>query len=164
MKKHIFRKIITLISKAQEMAQKVGIPNILQSGLIKEMIIAEILNHELIHSKRDADACHPQNPQIKYEYLSCYEGGTGKVDRMFKEPPTTRQASLYRITRNQKIYFAVFYKNQPLKVKVIYELEPDIVVKETEKQLDKSKNSISHIGFSESWVKENSIIVYQNNI
>lgn len=164
MKKHIFRKIITLISKAQEMAQKVGIPNILQSGLIKEMIIAEILNHELIHSKRDADACHPQNPQIKYEYLSCYEGGTGQFDRMFKEPPAKRQASLYRITRNQKIYFAVFYKNQPLKVKVIYELEPDIVVKETEKQLDKSKNSISHIGFSESWVKENNIIVYQNNI
>jgi len=44
------------------------------------MIISEILGHELIHSKRDADACDPDDHSIKYEYLSCYEGASGQLD------------------------------------------------------------------------------------
>lgn len=56
----IIRKIIRLVIKAQEFAIKIGIPNILQPELIKEMIISEILRHDLIHSKRDADACDLQ--------------------------------------------------------------------------------------------------------
>lgn len=39
------------------------------------------------------------------------EGGTGQLDRMFKEPEDRRQESLHRIWRNNKIYYAVFYKN-----------------------------------------------------
>lgn len=91
MKKEIIRKIIKLVIQAQELALKIGIPNILQPGLVKEMIIAETLGHQLIHSKRDADACDPNNPSIKYEYLSCYEGGSGQLDRMFKEPPKKKR-------------------------------------------------------------------------
>lgn len=77
MKRTIIRQIIQLVVQAQKLALQIGIPNILQPGLVKEMIIAEILGHELIHSKRDADACDPNNPSVKYEYLSCYEGGSG---------------------------------------------------------------------------------------
>jgi len=51
MKKEIIQKIIHLITQAQELALKIGIPNILQLGLAKEMIISEELGHELIHSK-----------------------------------------------------------------------------------------------------------------
>lgn len=160
MKKDIIRRIIKLVIQAQELALKIGIPNILQPGLVKEMIIAESLGHELIHSKRDADACDPNDPSIKYEYLSCYEGGSGQLDRMFKEPKEEREKSLYRIWRNQKIFFAIFLKDNPLKIKVIYEIEPKVLVKETERQLDRSSNSISHVGFSENWAKENSKVVY----
>lgn len=141
---------------------KIGIPNILQPGLVKEMIIAEILGHELITTKRDADACSRENPNIKYEYLSCYEGGSGQLDRMFKAPPEKREESLFRISRNSIIYFAIFYKSNPLQVKIIYEIDPKTMIIETERQLDRSSNTISHVGFTENWAKENGKIVYQN--
>jgi hypothetical protein len=160
MKRAIIREIIKLIIEAQQLAHKIGIANILQPGLVKEMLIADILNHELIHSKRNADACDPSDPSIKYEYLSCYEGGSGQLDRMFKAPVESRAESLRRISRNAKIYFAIFYKAEPLKVKVIYEIEPDVMITETERQLDRSRNDISHVGFNESWAKKNGLIVY----
>ena len=53
MKQKIITEIIKLIRKAQKLAFKIGIPNILQPGLVKEMIISEILNHDLIFSKRN---------------------------------------------------------------------------------------------------------------
>jgi hypothetical protein len=162
MKKEIIQTIIKLVLQAQELASKIGIPNILQPGLVKEMIIAETLGHELIHSKREADACDPKNSSIKYEYLSCYEGGSGQLDRMFKEPKEKREESLRRIWRNKKIYFAIFYKNDPLKIKTIYEIEPEVLVAETERKLNKSKNSISHVGFTEEWAKSNGKVVYRS--
>ncbi len=161
MKKEIISKIIKLIIRAQKLALKIGIPNILQPGLVKEMIIAETLGHSLIHSKRDADACDPHDNSVKYEYLSCYEGGTGQLDRMFKEPKEKREESLHRIKRNKKIYLAIFYKKDPLKIKVIYEIEPNVLVKETERQLNISRNAISHVGFTEEWAKSNGKIVYR---
>jgi hypothetical protein len=161
MKKDTIRRIIKLIIQAQVLASKIGIPNILQPGLVKEMIIAETLGHELIHSKRDADACNPNDPTVKYEYLSCYEGGSGQLDRMFKEPQDKREESLYRITRNKMIYFAIFYKENPLKIKTIYEIKPNTLVTETERQLDRSRNAISHVGFSENWAEQNSKVVYR---
>jgi len=157
----IIFKIIELVIKAQELALSIGIPNILQPGLVKEMIISETLGHKLIASKRDADGCDKNDPSIKYEYLSCYEGGTGQLDRMFKSPAEKRAESLYRITRNKLIYLAIFYKKNPLKVKVIYEIQPSVLLKETEHQLDRSSNKISHVGFSEEWAKSNSKVVYQ---
>lgn len=159
--KKIISKIIELVIKAQKLALSIGIPNILQPGLVKEMIISEILGHELIVSKRDADARDRNNSEIKYEYLSCYEGGTGQLDRMFKAPLEKRAESLYRITRNKMIYLAIFYKKNPLKVKVIYKIQPSVLLKETECQLDRSSNQISHVGFSEDWAKLNGKIVYQ---
>jgi hypothetical protein len=69
MQRAIIRQIIQLVVQAQKLSLKIGIPNILQPGLVKEMIIAEILGHELIHSKRDADARDPNDPKVKYEYL-----------------------------------------------------------------------------------------------
>lgn len=162
MQKKIIGKIIRLVIRAQELASKIGIPNILQPGLVKEMIIAEVLGHNLIHSKRDADACDPTDPKKKFEYLSCYEGGSGQLDRMFKEPNDKREESLNRIWRNKKIYFAIFYKQKPLTIKVIYEIEPKILVKETERQLDRSRNAISHIGINEKWASQNGKVAYQD--
>lgn len=148
--------------EAAEVARSVGIPNLLQPGLIKELMIANILGHQPITSKRDADACDPNNPSILYEYLSCKEGGSGQLDRMFKEPLVKREESLLRITRNKKIYFAVFYAENQTKVKVIYELEPEVVLAETVRQLDRSRNAISHVGFAEPWAKKNGKVVHQD--
>lgn len=47
-------------------------------------------------------------------------------------------------------------------MKAIYEIEPEIMVAETERKLDISQNQISHIGFSENWAKANGRVVYQH--
>jgi len=113
---------------------------------------------------RDADACDRNDPSIKYEYPSCYEGGSGQLDRMFKEPQDKREESLYRIWRDKKIFLAIFLKKKPLKIKVIYEIEPKVLVDETERQLVRSKNAISHVGFNESWASENGKVVFQDQM
>lgn len=164
MAREIYRKIIDLVQSAANLARSIGISNLLQPGLVKEMIIADLLGHELIHSKRDADAHAPGNPSIKYEYLSCKEGGTGQLDRMFASPPDKRAESLTRITRNRMIYFAVFYAHDQMRVKVIYEISPEALAQETERQLDSSRNEISHVGFSEVWAKTNGTIAYSDPI
>jgi len=154
------KKIIDLMKQASNEAKKIGITNILQPGLVKEMMMAEILGHKLIHSKRNADACDPDDESIQYEYLSCYVGGSGQLDRMFKEPPDKRKESLLRIKRNKFIYMAFFSKNTPLQIEVIYEICPKVMVRETERQLDRSRNSISHVGFNEAWARINGKVVY----
>jgi len=60
------------------------------------------------------------------------------------------------------VYFAVFYKKNQIKVKVIYELQPSVVLAETERQLDRSRNAISHVGFSIKWAAENGTVVYED--
>ena len=160
MTQRIYRKIITLILEAAGLARSIGITNLLQPGLVKEMMIADILGHELIHSKRHADAHAPGNPDERYEYLSCKEGGTGQFDRMFKEPDDKRADSLNRITRNKKIYLAIFYKDEQTRCKSIYEIDPKIMIKEAKRQLDRSRNAISHVGFSEGWAKRNGQLIY----
>ncbi len=158
----VYHQIIELVKKAQRLASSVGIPNILQPGLVKEMVMADVLGHKLIISKRDADACDPTNPLIKYEYLSCFEGGSGQLDRMFKEPVELHEQSLQRIRRNAKIYLAIFYKNDPLRAKVIYEIEPDVLIVETVRQIVGSRNAISHCGFSENWARAKGVVVYSD--
>lgn len=159
----VYRTIIALVLQAAKLARTVGINNLLQPGLVKEMIMADHLGHKVIITKRDADACDPNDPTVLYEYLSCKEGGTGQLDRMFKEPPDKRKESLNRIWRNRKIFFGVFFEDDQTRAKVIYEIDPPVLVKETERQLDASRNAISHVGFSEMWVRRNGKVVYQDN-
>lgn len=153
-------KIIDLVQQAAALARGIGIPNLLQPGLVKELIVATQLKHELLPSKHGPDARDP-NSKMVYEYLSCQEGGTGQLDRVYSSPPAERKQSLERLRRNQKIYFAVFYKSDPMKLKVVYELEPEVVAAEADRKLDKSKNQISHVGFSERWARENGTIRFR---
>ncbi len=162
MANEIIRRIIELVVKAQELARSIGIGNLLQPGLVKELIIADVLGHKVISSKRDADACDPSDSSIKYEYLSCKEGGSGQLDRMYKEPPDKRAESLARNIRNRKVYFEIFYKDNQIKLKSIYELDPTDVLEETNRQLDRSKNAISHVSFPILWAIENGKLVYED--
>lgn len=157
-----YGQIIDLLMKAVKLARATGIQNLFQPGLIKEMIIADALGHELITTKRGADARNPSDHSAVYEYLSFVEGGSGQLDRMFKEPAEKRQTSLNRIRRNSSIYFAVFYKANQVKLKTVYKIEPDVVLKEAENKLDRSRNAISHIAFSEDWIKQNGAVIYKD--
>jgi len=153
-------RIVSLIVEAQNIAKRSGYNNILQPGFIKEMIVANILGHQVHKTKHEPDAYDMNDSSICYEYLSCFEKGSFQFDRMFKSPVEKRSKSLQRITRNSKIYCAVFEKESPLNVLEIYELEPEVVAKEAERQLDLSSNDISHVGFSIKWVTINGEKVY----
>ncbi len=153
-------QIVEHILKAQEIATLYGYKNLLQPGMVKELIIGDILGHEVHRTKHEPDAWSPDDPTLKFEYLSCVEGGTFQLDRMFKSPAEKRAKSLLRLTRNSAIYCAVFDMDHPLTVKVIYLLAVDTVLKEAERQLDVSRNDISHVGFSIKWCEKNGKVVY----
>ena len=153
-------KIVSLITEAQELATTLGYNNILQPGFIKEMIVANILGHQVHKTKHEPDAWDKNDSSIKYEYLSCFEDGSFQFDRMFKSPADKRAKSLERISRNDKVYCAVFNKQSPLEVISIFEVEPEVVIKEAERQLDRSSNDISHVGFNVKWATDNGKKVY----
>lgn len=142
------------VQQAQELARKLGINNILQPGLLKELVIASQLGHQVISTKHDADACDPDDPSRLYEYLSCAQGGSFQMDRVFSRPLDKRERSLERIRRNAKVYCAVFDPKSPLTLLELYELDPEVVEAEAVRQLDRSSNDISHLSFSLRWAKE----------
>jgi hypothetical protein len=149
-------QIINYVRKAQEIAAQHGFKNLLQPGLVKELEVADILGHEVHRTKHEPDAFDP----AKFEYLSCFDGGTFQLDRMFKSPADKREKSLERITRNTAIYCAVFDEESPLDVIVIYEVPVDVMLREAERQLDASCNDISHVGFTIKWAQQCGKVVY----
>lgn len=158
-----YKPVVELVKQAFDLASTtLDIPNLLQPGLVKEMIIADILGHEVIPAKRQPDARDPNDPGTMYEYLSCKEGGTGQFDRMIKSPESERQDSLDRIRRNSAIFLVIFYEANQIRVKTIYKLETCLVLEEAIRKLDRSKNRISHVGFSESWAKAKGLVVYSD--
>jgi len=73
---------------------------------------------------------------------------------MFKSPADKRAKSLERITRNAAIYCAVFDEENPLGVLAIYEVPVEVMLREAERQLDASRNEISHVGFTIKWAAD----------
>ncbi len=153
-------QIINYVRKAQEIASQHGFKNLLQPGLVKELVVADILGHEVHRTKHEPDAFDPANPNRKFEYLSCFQAGTFQLDRMFSSPRDKRAKSLERITRNTAIYCAVFDAESPLDVITIYEIPVDVMLKETERQLDASSNEISHVGFTIKWAQQHGKVVH----
>lgn len=153
-------QIVEYVRKAQELASKHGIRNLLQPGMVKELIMADILGHEVHRTKHEPDAWDPKDPSKNFEYLTCFESGTFQLDRMFKSPAEKRAKSLARITRNSLIYCAVFEENSPLNVIKIYKIHVQVFLREVERQLDASRNQISHVGITVNWCEKNGEIVY----
>jgi hypothetical protein len=54
----------------------------------------------------------------------------------------------------------MFDEESPLDVLVIYEVPVDAVVREAGRQLDASRNEISHVGVTIKWVLQNGKLVY----
>jgi len=160
---NFIRRIVELVTEAQKIASQHGYLNLLQPGLVKELVVADILGHEVSREKHQSDAFDPNDHTQRFEYLSCFEDGTFQLDRMFKAPASQRQQSLTRITRNAMIYCAVFERSNPLTVLTIWEIAPQVMLIEAERQLDASQNDISHIGFTRKWVRENGRGVYSKD-
>jgi hypothetical protein len=145
-------RIVELLKEAQTLAaSKYGIGNILQPGIIKEMIMAEILDHQLITEKGSADAMDKYGT---YEYLASIRrvgvktniGCSFQMDRM-------TEGNINRVTRNSAFYFGIFKSH--LEIEEIWKVEIPAVLGEVERQIEKSKNSISHVNFLLKWLEEN---------
>ncbi len=162
-RKLIFRIIIRLAKRLSVLSSKIGISNIFQPGLIKEMIIADILGHTLVPTKRGPDAMSmaPLGKPRYYEYLTCLEGGAGQIDRVFRKG-SKRRRSLDRILRNRWIYLAIFDENNILYCIRIYRLSPRSVVRHIKRQLIRSRNEISHVTITEKWAKRRGKIVWKS--
>jgi len=68
------------VRKAREIAAQHGFKNLLQPGLVKKLVVADILGHEVHKTKHEPDAFDPANPERKFEYLSCFDGRTSQLD------------------------------------------------------------------------------------
>ena len=150
-------KIIEHLKAAQRIALfEYGNENILQPGVIKEMIMAEILSHTLIPQKDSADA---KDSKGTYEYLASIrrvnvrtnKGCSFQMDRV---TPT----NLGRVTRNTAFYFGIF-KNH-LDIEQIWKVETRTVLKEVMRQLKSCKNEIAHVNFLLSWLEKNGEIIH----
>ena len=154
-------EIISLLKEAQKIATSININNILQPGIIKELIIAETLGHTLITQKDLSDAKDKENNY--YEYLSSInrknvknnKGSSFQIDRMTKN-------NLKRITRNSAFYFA-FFKDH-LNVEEIYRVETSDIFNEVNRQLNLCKNNIGHINFLTKWVKNIGKKIYKQEV
>ncbi len=147
------KALLDHVAQAQAIGATLGLPNILQPGLLKELVIANHLGHSVISTKHDADACDPADLNRLFEYLSCMQGGSFQMDRMFSRPPEKRERSLERLRRNAFIYCAIFDKSAPLTLLELYEVDVDVAV--AERQLDASSNDISHLAFGRKWARTN---------
>jgi hypothetical protein len=151
-------ELIDCLNEAQRIAlEKHGVPNILQPGVIKELIMAEILGHDLIPQKDCADA-KDKNGNT-YEYLASIrrvnvttnKGCSFQMDRVTPN-------NLNRVTRNKAFFFGIFKSH--LEVEEIWKVEISVVLAEVKRQLEKCKNDIAHVNFLLKWLEENGTKVF----
>lgn len=151
-------QIIQLLQQTQELAaKKYRIENILQPGVIKELIMAEILGHSLVPQKDSPDAKDAKGGY--YEYLASIRRVNVKTNKgcSFQMDRVTKN-NLSRVTRNKAFYFGIF-KNH-LEIDEIWEVSIPIILVEVNRQLDSCKNEIAHVNFLLKWLTENGSRVY----
>lgn len=154
----ILRDIIRILKKVQQLAKRIGIENISQPGIVKEMIMADILGHRLNPVKKQHDAEDPNDPSIRYEYLTCLEGKSFQFDRVDEENLRRRV-----LERNSAIFCAVFAEEDQLQVLRIYEVKPPILFEVLLEKYRRSKATSRHVGVPENWIRDNGILVYPQN-
>ena len=66
--------------------------------------------------------------------------------------------NLTRITRNAAFYFGIFKTH--LEIEEIWKVEITTVLSEVQRQLNNSKNEISHVNFLLNWLQRNGTLVY----
>jgi len=150
-------QIIQDLVEAQKLARsEFGVENILQPGIVKELIMARILGHKPLHKKRDPDAVDSEGNC--FEYLTSIirttrsnKGSSFQIDRV-----TSR--NLRRITRNKCFYFGFFRDN--LTIHEIWKVETSVVLEEVNRQLRSCKNRIAHVNFLTRWVYGVGLKVY----
>lgn len=151
-------EIMGLLKKTQEIAEeKFGIINILQPGVIKELIMAEILDHKLIPQKDFPGA--QDSVGNYYEYLASIRRTEVKSNKgcSFQMDRVTN-SNLSRVTRNEAFYFGIFKTH--LEIDEIWHVNTTEILNEVKRQLENCKNEIAHVNFLLKWLEKNGKRVY----
>jgi hypothetical protein len=148
----MLNEIVQKLKDAQDMARSLyGAKNILQPGLIKELIMANELGHSVITDKNLPDA--QDDSGNYYEYLSATlrnNGSSFQLDRM-------NDRNLYRINRNKCFYFAMF--KDCVTIHQIWVVETESVLNEAKRQISKRAGENVHVNFTTTWVGKNGNLV-----
>ena len=131
-----------------------------QPGVIKELIMAEVLWHEIVAQKDSTDA--RDSSGNTFEYLASImrvnvktnKGCSVQMDRMTRN-------NLHRVTRNTTFYFGVF--SDHLVLATIWKVEILVLLSEVERQLDRCKNDIAHVNFLLRWLEDQGERVFTAN-
>ena len=146
--------MVKLLNELNDEKNRLGFQqDLLTPGFLKEVIIGGHLGHHVHRTKHGPDAYLDESEKECYEYLSCKEGGTFQLDRIDEN-------NLYRITRNDAFFFALFSKNNPLEAVKIYRVETDVVLAEAMRKIANMSKSSKHIGFGMPWTRENGKLVW----
>ena len=151
-------ELVNLLKEAQRIAlEKHRVPNILQPGIIKELMMAEILGHDLIPQKDSADAkdkdgnCYEYLASIRRVNVIRNKGCSFQMDRV-------TPGNLNRVTRNKAFYFGIFKDH--LEVEEIWKVDIPVVLSEVKRQLLKCRNDIAHVNFLLGWLENNGTKVF----
>ena len=142
-------RLIRLLDELNEEKNRLGYQqDLLTPGFLKEVIIGSHLGHYVHRTKHGPDAYDGEEKNECYEYLSCKSGGSFQIDRI-------DETNLYRISRNDAFFFALFSRENPLKVEQIFRVETQDVLSEAKRKISKMKSSSKHLGFGMKWTREN---------
>ena len=160
--KHLQQHYRDFVSQIRQHHNEEG--NLFQPGLIREMIVAEKLGHNVNTIKREHDAqsqyLNQSGTHDKYEYLTAYGGGSFQIDRV-RSSLNFRAQQLDRITRNNAIFCASFDKDT-LNIISIYQIDPTTLANDAERQLDNANlggKQITHLSFPRTWVVNNGTLI-----
>lgn len=151
---------------AQEYDRKVGINDLSKIGIVRELMMSNILGHYLIEGKHIHDAEDEEGNKI--EYLSKKDNNNSYCfDCMFSRPQEFKDKSLERITRNDRIYCASF---SGIICTEIYCVDDVNVIKDfVDQNLTKrdkngqSKNNEHTVSIPNKIIKEYGRLVYDRN-
>lgn len=148
-------RMVALLCELNKEKERLGYEqDLLTPGFLKEVIIGGHLNHYVHRTKHGPDAYSNASKDECYEYLSCKEGGTFQIDRI-------DESNLYRITRNDAFFFALFSKENPIEAIRIYRVETEDVLQEARRIIARMKPSAKHVGFGIKWTKAHGKVVWE---
>tara|TARA_B100000945_G_scaffold293276_1_gene269106 strand:- start:637 stop:1107 length:471 start_codon:yes stop_codon:yes gene_type:complete len=152
-------KMVELLYALNEEKNKLGYKqDLLTPGFLKEVIIGGHLGHYVHRTKHGPDAYCSVKKNECYEYLSCKSGGSFQIDRI-------DESNLYRISRNDAFFFALFSPENSLKVEKIFRVETEDVLEEAKRKISKMKSTSKHVGFGIKWTQKHGKVVWPiNNI
>lgn len=147
------------IVEAVKIFQKYGQSNPLQPGFLKEFVMAQILNHEVVIDKHLADGVSGDD---FFEYLTCSSSAKTQqfaFDGMKNGDDESMNKSLSRISRNKEVIFAVFDGLIPIEM---YKVDSSVVYKFVKENLIRrktSKNNEHTVNIGLNWVKQNCEVI-----